>query len=34
VLHLDPGSVHAIAAGADQPLLIMVVHHGIEPVFG
>jgi hypothetical protein len=27
-------TVHAIAAGHDQPLLIMVVHHGIQPVFG
>jgi hypothetical protein len=27
-------TVHAIAASPDQPLLIMVVHHGIQPVFG
>jgi hypothetical protein len=33
VIELDRDSEHAIAARADQPLLIMVVHHGIAPVF-
>ena len=26
--------VHMIAAAPEQPLLIMVLHHGIQPVFG